>query len=175
MTPTLAGRLQTRLFLLVTAGALWTAVITPILPRPALVSLASTYRMTFEGLLVIGALGIGWELAYHALQQLRWDKDWPPLFVLLALAPEAVLAWLALHALGWIPGSIGPDSPYRRMFAIDVVTTWLVVWMALQGPLRVLIIRWRHTGGLVMGSGPSASAPGIRVRKGRELWRLAQN
>jgi hypothetical protein len=156
MTPTLAGRLQTRVFILVTAGALWTAVITPLLPRPSVASLASAYRMTFEGLLIIGALGIGWELVYHALQQFRWDKDWPPLFVLLALAPEALLAWLALHALGWIPGTVRPDSPYRRMFAIDVVTTWLVVWLALQGPLRVVVIRWRHMGGRVIGHLSSA-------------------
>jgi hypothetical protein len=42
------------------------------------------------------------------------------------------------------------------MFAIDVVTTWLVVLLALQGPLRVVVIRWRHMGGRVIGHLSSA-------------------
>ena len=35
MLPTLSGRIQTRIFLLVVVGGLWTLIITPVLPTGA--------------------------------------------------------------------------------------------------------------------------------------------
>lgn len=147
MTPTLRGRLQTRVVLLATVGALWTAAVSPFLPRPGFADLGMVYEITFKAIAVVAVMGLAWELLYHGLQQFRWDKDWPSLFGLLALVPEGIVAWLVLHALNVIPGTVGWSSPIRNLFIIHFVTTWLVVWLFMQGPLRVVVPRWRFEGG----------------------------
>ena len=81
MLPTLNGRIQTRLFLTVVLGGIWTLLLTPVLPLPG--PLAAAYRTTFIILLTTLVLGIGWELIYHFLQQFRWEKDWPTGFGLI--------------------------------------------------------------------------------------------
>ncbi|GAC1599313.1 MAG: hypothetical protein NVS3B21_25720 [Acidimicrobiales bacterium] len=147
MTPTLQGRLQTRVLLLLTIGLAWTLLISPALPRPAFASLGMVYRITLKAIVVVGVVGIGWELLYHGLQQFRWDKDWPSLFGLLTSIPEAVVAWIVLHALHIIPGTYGWESPIRNLFMVHFFSTWLILWLFMQGPLRVVAIRWRFEGG----------------------------
>lgn len=149
MTPTLAGRLQTRLFLLATVGLLWTAAVTPLLARPAWASLSMAYHITFQAIGVVALLGLGWELAYHGLQQLRWDKDWPTALGLLTAINEGVLAWFTLHALNILPGTSGWSSPLLSLFLVHFGTTWFVLWAFMQGPLRVIHLRWRYEGGRV--------------------------
>jgi hypothetical protein len=134
MTPTLSGRIQTRLVLLALVGVPWTMVLTPLLPGDV------RSRQALAALLVVAGLGVGWELLYHACQQLRWDRDWPSLFALAAGVPEGMLAWLVLRQLGLAP-------PSRLAYVLFFGTTWLLVWLVTQGPVRVLAPRWRHTGG----------------------------
>ena len=147
MTPTLVGRIQTRLVLLGTVGVVWTALITPLLPRPGWASLGMVYKITFEAIGYVAAGGIGWELVYHGLQQFRWDKDWPSLFGLLTAISEGAVVWVILHATHAIPGTWGASSPILKLFAIHFVTTWLLIWLTLHGPLRVIALRWRFEGG----------------------------
>jgi hypothetical protein len=163
MTPTLTGRLQTRIFLAATIGVLWTAAITPALPRPAGMSSAFAYHVTFEALGLMTLLGLGWEAVYHVLQQARWDKDWPSVFALLAVIPEAIPLWYVTHILNVIPGTTRLSSPIVPLYVIHVSTTWMLTWMFMQGPLRVLHLRWRFEGGLVL-----VRAPG-RFRR-RSTW-----
>ena len=80
MTPTLFGRIQTRIITLATIGVIWTAIIGPFLPRPDGVDLGDMYKALFTALFVVAVVGIVWELIYHGLQQFRWEKDWPTLF-----------------------------------------------------------------------------------------------
>jgi hypothetical protein len=134
MTPTLSGRIQTRLALLALLGVPWTMVIVPVLPGGV------RYGQTLLALLVVAVLGVGWELLYHACQQLRWDRDWPSLFALAAGVWEGALAWPVLNQLVLAPSSM-------RAYVLFFGTTWLLVWLATQGPIRVLAPRWRHTGG----------------------------
>lgn len=137
MTPTLIGRLQTRIFALATAGGLWTLVITPLLPGMDPLSVA--YRMTFVVLALVLLLGLGWELLYHVLQQFRWEKDWPQLFGLVTGINEGLLTWFVLRGLGLeVPG---------WAFLVHFTTTWVLVWVFVNGPMRVLFIRWRFSGG----------------------------
>ena len=142
MLPTLNGRIQTRIFLLATVGSLWTLIITPVLPLGD-VPLGTAYKTTFTILLMITVLGILWELLYHAIQQFRWEKDWPTIFGLLTAIPEGLLVWflLAGGAIPWI------DSVPGSAFAIHFVTTWLLVWLVANGPMRVPFIHWRINGG----------------------------
>jgi hypothetical protein len=141
--PTLAGRLQTRIFLLATIGVVLTALVVPVLPGTT-GSLADTYLTAHLILLAVAVVGLGWELLYHLLMQFRWDKDWPTLFGLLTIVPEGLLMWVLLEA-GLIPGIDGPVafSTFATMFSL----VWAGQWLFANGPMRVLCVQWRLRGG----------------------------
>jgi hypothetical protein len=141
MMMTLGGRLQTRLVLLSSAGLCWTLAVSPLLPRPDGVSLRAGFRITLASSIAMTLLGLLWELVYHALQQLRWDKDWPSLFGLVAGVVEAVPVWLVVRALRILPDRCWP------LFTLHFATTWIVVWLFTLGPIAVLQPRWRFEGG----------------------------
>lgn len=147
MTPTIRGRIQTRIVLVGTVGMLWTLLISPFLPRPSGASLSMVYHITTQGIGVVAVVGVAWELVYHALQQLRWDKDWPSLLGLGTMVNEGASTWVVLHVIRSIPGEYGASSPILSLFIIHFVSTWLIVWLVLQGPLRVIAPRWRWEGG----------------------------
>ncbi|MBM7515759.1 hypothetical protein [Nocardioides nitrophenolicus] len=144
MLPTLNGRLQTRIFMLVVFGGLITLVLTPILPGDP------DYRTTYLILAAVLVLGVLWELVYHAIQQLRWEKDWPTMFGLITALNEGALVWLLLD-LELVPGI---DYPYDGVpfwaFFIDFSVIWLVIWVWTNGPMRVPFIRWRFFGGRII-------------------------
>ena len=143
MTPTIGGRLQTRIFLIAVIGSLWTAAIGPFLPRPEGASLGDIYAATFQVLAIVGVIGLAWEVLYHALQQLRWEKDWPTFFGFLEGIPEGVAAWFLAQAL------VTPEPPLST-FLVHFITTWIVTWLWANGPMRVLFIRWRFIGGRIV-------------------------
>ena len=62
-------------------------------------------------------------------------------------ATEAILVWLVLHLLHLIPGVWGWSSPVLPLYATHFGTTWLVVWLVINGPIRVVVPRWRFEGG----------------------------
>lgn len=144
MVPTLAGRIQTRIFMLAVVGSLWLAIITPVLPQHA--PLGTMYQATFLVLGLVMALGVGWELVYHGLQQFRWEKDWPALFGLLTGVPEGVVVWVVLRVV--LPDQLA--KPNGASFVIAFVTVWLVVWLAVNGPMRVPFVHWRFRGGRLL-------------------------
>lgn len=145
MTYSLAGRLQTRVLVFTILGGIWIAVITPVLPTRLLLGPSYAMAFTFLGLLV--GLGVLWELLYHLLQQFRWDKDWPIVFSLLAGVPEGLLLWLILGTGSWFwDVSVTP-----RAFWLLFVSTWLLIWAMLSGPLRVPFVRRRWRGGRLFG------------------------
>jgi hypothetical protein len=141
MTPTLAGRIQTRLFLLLVVGGIWTLIITPAVPMA--VPLGSRYKATYGILLIATIVGIGWELLYHLLQQWRWEKDWPTLYGLLEGVPEGIVAFVIARSavLSWTKG-VGLSA-----FVVAFATTWLVTWLFVNGPMRVVSVHWRFRGG----------------------------
>ena len=141
MVPTLYGRIQTRIGLLIVVGGIWTLIITPFLPTGQLLS--TSYRTTFLVLLTVLVLGVLWEFVYHGLQQFRWEKDWPTFFGLLTMINEGILVWLLLNA-GVVPGI---DSVPLSAFLIQFITTWLVVWLVANGPVQIFFSRWRFRGG----------------------------
>lgn len=147
MTLTLTGRLQTRVLLVLLVGVAWTAVITPFLPRPGWLSLTAAYRGTFTNLALMAVTGLAWEFVYHMLQQLRWDKDWPSLLALATVVNEGLAVWFAGHAFGLIDGPVGFSSPMLPSFVVHFVTAYVAIWAVMQGPLRVLLVRWRFAGG----------------------------
>lgn len=146
MTPTLFGRIQTRIFVLAVIGGLWTLVVTPALPGLGDASLGDSYEATFTVLAFVLAFGIAWEFVYHALQQFRWEKDWPMLFGLVTAVNEGVLVWLLLDS-GAAPNEVMPPG---GTFLWHFISTWLVTFLFVNGPMRVPFIRWRYRGGRVV-------------------------
>jgi hypothetical protein len=144
MVPTLAGRIQTRVFLLATVGVVLTVLITPVLPVST--TLGQTYRTTFSILVSVAVLGIGWEFIYHGLQQFRWEKDWPTMFGLLTGINEGLLLW-ALITAGVIPNADGTPG---AAFVVHFAVVWVGVWLFANGPMRVPFIRWRFQGGRLL-------------------------
>ncbi len=147
MTPTLFGRIQTRVIILATLGALWTALIGPLLPRPDGVSLGGMYRALFTALFVVAVVGIAWEVLYHGLQQFRWEKDWPTIFGLVVAIPEGIVAYALLDA--GLPWDVrAPDGNFPlTAFVIMFVTLWFLVWAFTNGPMQIFSLRWRYRGG----------------------------
>lgn len=142
MTPTLLGRIQTRLFLLATVGVVWTLVVTPALP--GVEDVGAAYRVTFLALAIVAFVGIVWEFVYHGLQQFRWEKDWPTLYGLVTGFNEGVTTWLVLIAI------VGSASVTALQYVIHFSTTWFLVWLMANGPMRVLSLRWRFNGGRLL-------------------------
>lgn len=139
MTPTLSGRIQTRWLLLVIVGVPWTIVVGPLLwPLAFGPSLGEVYGLAFLALLIIGVLGTAWEFLYHALQQLRWEKDWPALLGLVTGVNEFIALVVTLLVLG---------LPVPFAIWVHFATTWFLIWFVANGPLRVLLPRWRYHGG----------------------------
>ena len=147
MTPTLLGRIQTRLAMLGTVGVVWTALIGLVVPRPEGAASSDVYKALFTALLIVAVVGIVWELIYHALQQYRWEKDWPTVFGLVVAIPEGIVAWMFLkHDMPWAVGEV-QASTFLTMF----VSLWLLVWAITNGPLQIFFLRWRYRGGRFVG------------------------
>jgi hypothetical protein len=141
MLPTLNGRIQTRIFMLATWGSLITLLLTPILPGDP------DYRTTFIILATVAVLGVAWEILYHLVMQFRWEKDWPTLFGFITCVNEGALIWLLLD-LELVPGIDG--VPKFSAFLIDFLVIWMVIWIWVNGPMRVPLVRWRFFGGRII-------------------------
>lgn len=147
MVPTLNGRIQTRLFLLLVVGIPWTLIISPALPRKSGGTLGGMYETTFFVLgtvIVVGCLF--WEPLYHGVMQFRWEKDWPTMFLLLQGIPEGVVAYVLLRAAGPHPH----QGASLATFLVDFIPLWVFVWLAAIGPMRVVFHRWRFRGGQIL-------------------------
>jgi hypothetical protein len=138
MLPTLNGRIQTRIFMLVVFGSLITLLITPVLSGDP------DYRTTYLILFTVLVLGVIWEVIYHGLMQWRWEKDWPTLFGLLTAINEGILVWVLLE-LDLVPGIEG-DVPFSA-FLIMFLVIWIFIWLWTNGPMRIFNLRWRFFGG----------------------------
>jgi hypothetical protein len=81
--------------------------------------------------------GLGWDVLYVLLQRLRWERDWPPIFDVVAGFVEALPLLLVARLLG-APG---------WFFWLHYVAVWLTIFLIVHGPIRVLFPRWRYRGG----------------------------
>ena len=143
MTPVLAGRIQTRIFSVLTVGVIWTFLVSPLLPGTSGASLRSVYGLTYQALLIVLIVGLAWECLYQWLMMFRWEKDWPAFFGLLTGINEGISTWIILNLVrdGGVPGSA---------FIVHFATTWLVIFLFLNTFMRVLFVRWRFRGGRVL-------------------------
>ena len=141
MLPTLFGRIQTRIFVIAVIGGIWALIISPLLPGDATVS--DKYKAMFGILLIVGVVGILWELLYHGLMQFRWEKDWPTLFGLLVGIPEGIVDYVIAKS-----GVLSfTEDVTLAQFLIGFTTTWIVTWLWVNGPMRIFTVHWRYRGG----------------------------
>ncbi|MCZ6544881.1 MAG: hypothetical protein O6913_04140 [Chloroflexi bacterium] len=138
MTPTLFGRWQTRTLLLATLGAIVTAIF----------AVAKSDETFFIVLAFVALFGLAWDAVYIAIQRLRWDRDWPTPFQVAAGVVEGVLVYALIEAAG-LPG-IDQGSVGIGLFVAHYGLTWLSVFLFTQGPMRVVVPRWRYDGGRVL-------------------------
>ena len=143
VTPTLAGRVQTRALLLLVLGV------------PLCYTVGRALGDARSAVALVGyvlALGIVWDALYQHLQSYRWDQDWPPLLQWAAYLWEGSVLWLVLHAspLWNEVGLHGPPGVHplpNQVFALHYTGVSLLMFAATQGPLRVLFPNWRFSGG----------------------------
>lgn len=135
MTPTFIGRIQTRFFLLLTVGLAVTILFAVFAGIWFFTPFA--FFQPFLVLLFVLFAGVGWDLIFILVQRLRWDRDWPLFLQWLAGLLEMLPAWL----FAWIIG-----APWW-LFLLHYGSVWIAVFVASQGPMRVLFPRWRYDGG----------------------------
>lgn len=153
MTPTLIGRIQTRILVILVVGVPWTLLFGLFVPADRgsegrIGALASLYQHMFLALFVVLVLGIAiWDGVWHFLQQYRWENDWPILYALLVVVPEGILAYVVLRVIGLETDgvSIGLGG-----FIAHILSTWILMWLFLIGPIRAVLIRYRFRGGRVI-------------------------
>lgn len=138
MTPTLIGRWQTRICMLGTLGAIVTAIFA--------VTKDSEAFFIVLGFVVL--FGLAWDVLYIALQRLRWDRDWPTSFQVAAAIVEGALLFALLELVG-LPG-IDKGAVGIGLFTAHYGLVWFSTFLFTQGPMRVVVLRWRYNGGRVV-------------------------
>ncbi len=135
MTPTFLGRIQTRFLLLLSLG-LSITFFWSLFAGIWFFTLFAFFQ-PFLVLFFVLFAGIGWDLLFTLAQRLRWDRDWPPALQWLAGILEMIPAWLfaALIGVPW------------WLFLLHYWSVWLAVFVATQGPMRIIFPRWRYDGG----------------------------
>lgn len=144
MTPTLMGRWQTRLFLLGSVGLLITLIFGFLLKNFVTPLALLGYVLLF---------GFIWDILYNLLQSLRWERDWPPLFLVGGGLLEALLLWGLVKAdylwaklgLAGLPG-VYPGLTLTQ-FALHYGTVFTVILLTMLGPMKVIFLQWRFRGG----------------------------
>jgi hypothetical protein len=134
MTPTYLGRIQTRILLLATVGAVVTllyAILAAIIFQPL------DFLKPFVLLILVIVFGIGWDILYNFAQKLRWDRDWPPAFSFIAAFIEMLPVMLIALLLNIHP----------VFFLFHYWTVWWATFIMALGPMRIIFPRWRFRGG----------------------------
>ncbi|RUR85917.1 hypothetical protein ACF3DV_23175 [Chlorogloeopsis fritschii PCC 9212] len=141
MTPTLFGRWQTRLLLLVTVGVL---VSIPF----ALGLVGSPPGSVYFWILgYVAIFGIAWDVVYDRLQKNRWDRDWPAIYQLLAGIWEFIFVVCGVKIFGFLPIPLPKEELPTFWVIVHYSIVWLAVFAASQSLMRILFPKWRFRGG----------------------------
>lgn len=147
MTPTLAGRWQSRLLLFVFIGLPVTLVYAWVQAGGDLTNLS---RVPFLFLALLLLVGLVLDPVYYWIQTYRWERDWPFVFQWVAMWAEF---WIVavLIGIGLAPFLEADEVfPSEDAFWSTVLHFTLVVipsFLALLGGLQVFMVRWRFKGG----------------------------
>lgn len=147
MLPTLAGRIQTRLFLFLVLG----------LPITALFAYAHNgwvwnwdqAQIFFLFITTLTILGLILDPVYIFIQTLRWDRDWPFAFqFFFSIVEFGILVGLMMSDLiPWLPMGSGKGAVQLQTVVLHFLCVFIPMFLALLGPVSVFFIRWRFKGG----------------------------
>lgn len=145
MTPTLYGRWQTRLLLMILLGGPITGFFAANLGGKIIPFILLGYALLF---------GFGWDLLYNYLQSWRWNRDWPPLFAFVAGLWEGGFLFTLTQVPAMAPARIGeslllgiPTGGRATLFWLHYGSVFGAIFLASLGLLHVLMPRWRYQGG----------------------------
>lgn len=141
MTPTLFGRWQTRLLLLLTVGLFVS------LPFASGLIGSEPGSVYFWILGYVTIFGLGWDVLYDQIQKYRWDRDWPAVYQLFAGIWEFIFIACGVKFLGFLPIPIPKEELLLFLFFLHYATVWLAVFITSQSIMRILFVRWRFRGG----------------------------
>lgn len=142
MTPTLLGRWQTRIFLLITIGVIVTFLYWVFL------GLHEEISVYFLVLLYVGIFGFFWDILYNYLQKFLWDHDWPGTIQFLACVVEGLVLGLCGKYIG-LPG-IDRDQFNIIDFVFHYSLVSVIAFLASWVVMRLFFPRWRFRGGIWM-------------------------
>jgi hypothetical protein len=123
MTPTLTGRIETRIILNL-------AIAMPIL---FLFGMANIF-------FIMLALGISLDLVYTNIQYKRWNGDWPHLYTLISGIIEGAFLWI-------IVSFISEVSFQRYLFVYT--TIWILIFISQAVILNIIFPYRRFLGGKI--------------------------
>jgi hypothetical protein len=141
MTPTLFGRWQTRLLLLLTLGVMVSLPFAMGLIGPG----ANSVYFWILGYVAI--FGLIWDVLYDYLQKFRWDRDWPAAYQLGAGIWELGFIFCGVKLFRFLPIPIPSIELSLGAFLLHYGCVWLAVFIASQSLMRIIFPRWRFRGG----------------------------
>ncbi|MEH2137952.1 hypothetical protein [Nostoc sp.] len=141
MTPTLFGRWQTRLLLILTVGVLVSLPFALGLIGPG----ANSVYFCILG--YVAVFGLGWDVLYNHLQKSRWDRDWPAAYQLLAGIWELAFVFCGVKLFGFLPIPLPKEELPLAVFLFHYSVVWLAVFISSQSLMRIMFLRWRFRGG----------------------------
>ncbi len=141
MTPTLAGRWQTRLLLYIFIGLPITVLYALYLDLGEVGRFADPF-VFLTAILVIGLI---LDHPYIQIQRFRWDNDWPFAFQLFFSILEFLIV-LGLMNIGFL------DSFLVERIDADTATTHFTLvlipsFLAVLAGIQIFLVRWRFKGG----------------------------
>lgn len=151
MTPTLLGRWQSRIFLMLVMGVPITFVFF-LLYAP----FAPKFTRALVLFVILGAViifGLGWDVLYNAMQKFRWDHDWPPFMQWGAAIVEGAFVWIIFNLIGQ-----GLNIAFFQVnlfqFVFHYFTVYALIFTHQHSFMRVFFPRWRFSGGRIIGGQP---------------------
>lgn len=144
MIPTLAGRLQTRLFLLVFIGLPVTFAFGA--HRAGWQWDWSLIQVYVWFLCTVTGVGLLLDPLYIFAQSRRWERDWPFAFQGFFSWVEFAIAFAVARA-GVLPFLPEADFASLEPSILHFALVFVPSFLALLGPIQVFFPRWRYKGG----------------------------
>lgn len=123
MTPSLSGRLQTRLILTIMVGF-------PV----------GLYFVNLLPILLMFLFGIVWDIFYSFIQSKRWDRDWPPLLIAIGGLMEGLFLYTFLTQILKVS-----TIHFFKMYG----TIFIIMFIMQTGVLNIFLPYRRHKAGRV--------------------------
>jgi hypothetical protein len=142
VTPSLMGRWQTRLWLMIFIGL-------PISALFVYLYRGAGARFTPVPLYMLGYVllfGVVWDVLYQfVITRAQWDYDWPAAYQFIVGFTEGVLIYLLIRFTG-LPG-IAKGGVSLGRFWLAYGAIWLTTYTWLFFFMRAVFVRWRFRAG----------------------------